>query len=328
MSKPSRREFLKAALTAAGATVLADGPLRGGEPSTAGRRFPAPDRFEPFRFVHLTDIHVQPERGAAKGFARALRAVEALKPRPDFILTGGDLVFDVLSVGPGRARQLFDLYKRILADETQLPVFNTIGNHDVFGWSRGSGISPQAAGYGKAMYKNFLHLPETYYAFEHKGWRFFCLDNIQPGGDDRYPYRGFLDGAQTDWLKAELDKCDPATPIITCEHIPLMTVTPFGHEHLVAQNEWRLRSSLVCSDAPQRLELLRTRNVRLCLSGHIHERDRVDYRGTTFINDGAVCGAWWRGPHRGVQEGFGIIDCRPDGTFEHQYIDYGWQAAD
>ncbi|MBI3737089.1 hypothetical protein HY256_11330 [Candidatus Sumerlaeota bacterium] len=43
--------------------------------------------------------------------------------------------------------------------------------------------------------------------------------------------------------------------------------------------------------------------------------------------DGAVCGGWWKGPNNDyVQEGFGILDLNPDGTFAHQYFDYGWEA--
>ena len=72
--------------------------------------------------------------------------------------------------------------------------------------------------------------------------------------------------------------------------------------------------------------MIQGHNVRLWLSGHIHQRDRIEYRGTTFINDGAVCGSWWKGPHQGVPEGFGIIDVWADGRFEHQYKTYGWQA--
>jgi 3',5'-cyclic-AMP phosphodiesterase len=313
---PSRRDVLKTIAGAAAASFL-DLPTLQGAPKKAP---------QPFRFVHLTDTHVQHERDGDKGFAKSLKAVEALEPKPDFILTGGDLVFDVLDVPPERATMLFDLYKKVIADNTSLPVYNTIGNHDVFGWHPQSGISPKTAGYGKALVKDKLQLNETYHAFEHKGWRFFCLDNILPGGDERYPYLGGLDPVQFDWFKSELQKTDPKTPIVTCEHIPLITVTGFAHDNLHEDKHWHFNDALVCGDAAQRLPLLRTRNVRLALSGHIHERDRVEYWDTTFINDGAVCGSWWKGPHRGVPEGFGVFDLRTDGSFDYRYHEYGWKA--
>ncbi len=285
-------------------------------------------RAKPFRFVHMTDIHVQRERDGDKGFASALRAAEALRPRPDFILTGGDLVFDVLEVGAERSRMLFELYKKIIAENTTLPVYNTLGNHDVFGWHEKSGATPDMAGYGKAMAMEYLNWTQTYHRFDHKGWRFFCLDNIQPGDrTSKYPYQGFIDGPQMEWLKAELAATDPKMPIVFCEHIPMVTVTNYDDEALVKDKEWRISNAFVCQDAPQRLELYKGKNVRLCLSGHIHQRDRIEFEGPTFINDGAVCGGWWKGPNHGTQEGFGVIDCMANGSFVHQYFDYGWQPT-
>lgn len=312
----TRRELLK---TIAGAAAVSffDPPTLQAAPKEAPQAF---------RFVHLTDIHVKRERGGDKGFAKALQTVEALNPKPDFILTGGDLVFDVLDATPEKAKELFDLYLKVLADNTSLKVFNTIGNHDVFGWHPKSGLSPKTQGYGKALAKDKLHLKETYYAFENKGWRFFCLDNILPGGNERYPYLGGLDEAQFEWFKAEIERTDPKTPVVACEHIPLITVTGFGHDDLHEEKQWRFNDALICGDAADRLELLKTRNVRLSLSGHIHERDRIDYCGTTFINDGAVCGSWWKGPHRGVPEGFGVFDLHADGGFDYRYHEYGWKA--
>lgn len=327
----TRRDLIKSTL--AGAALAA---LTGCESSvtisdsasstTAGGSLSGPPRS--FRFVHFTDIHVQRERDGDKGFAAALRAAENLRPRPDFILTGGDMVFDVLEIGADRSRLLFELYKKVIADNTSLPVYNTLGNHDVFGWHEKSGATPATAGYGKAMAMEYFNWSQTYHRFDHKGWRFFTLDNIQPGDrTSRYPYQGYIDGPQMEWLKAELAATDPKMPIIFCEHIPMVTVTNYDDQALIQDKEWRISNAFVCGDAPTRLKLYEGKNVRLCLSGHIHQRDRIEFAGPTFINDGAVCGGWWRGPNHGTQEGFGIIDCHTDGTFTHQYHDYGWEPT-
>jgi hypothetical protein len=73
--------------------------------------------------------------------------------------------------------------------------------------------------------------------------------------------------------------------------------------------------------------MMRRHKVNLALSGHKHENETIRYEHTTHIEDGAVSGAWWRGAHNGNPEGFGIIDVKPDGTFEHHYQTYGWKAA-
>ena len=63
-------------------------------------------------------------------------------------------------------------------------------------------------------------------------------------------------------------------------------------------------------------------NVKLCLSGHIHLRDKVVYNNVTYICDGAVSGAWWEGNKRETAPGYGLIDFYADGTFDEEYINY------
>ena len=65
-------------------------------------------------------------------------------------------------------------------------------------------------------------------------------------------------------------------------------------------------------------------NVKLCISGHIHLLDRVDYNNITYLCNGAVCGKWWRGNYQENPPGYALIDLYDDGSFAHQYIAYGW----
>lgn len=57
-----------------------------------------------FSVAFMTDIHLQPERNAVEGFTMALEAANDLKP--DFIMTGGDLVVDALAADYERASSL------------------------------------------------------------------------------------------------------------------------------------------------------------------------------------------------------------------------------
>jgi hypothetical protein len=68
-------------------------------------------------------------------------------------------------------------------------------------------------------------------------------------------------------------------------------------------------------------------NVKLCVSGHIHQRDRVEFNDVTYICDGAVCGRWWKGRNAECDEGYGLIDLYADGTFAHSYQGFGWKAG-
>ena len=70
------------------------------------------------------------------------------------------------------------------------------------------------------------------------------------------------------------------------------------------------------------------RNVKLCISGHLHETDRAEFLGTTFLNNPAVCGNWWKGIYRDAWgEMYTILDLHTDGTFDVEYVDYGWKPA-
>ena len=68
-------------------------------------------------------------------------------------------------------------------------------------------------------------------------------------------------------------------------------------------------------------------NVKLCISGHLHQIDRAEYRGVTYLSNPAVSGGWWNGKHLGTfGEMYTVLDLMPDGTFEHRYVSYGWKA--
>ena len=67
-------------------------------------------------------------------------------------------------------------------------------------------------------------------------------------------------------------------------------------------------------------------NVKLCISGHIHLVDRVEYVGVTYLCNGAVCAGWWKGRNQECAEGYGLIDLFDDGSFENRYVEFGWKA--
>jgi 3',5'-cyclic-AMP phosphodiesterase len=123
------------------------------------------------------------------------------------------------------------------------------------------------------------------------------------------------------------------TPICIVSHIPIVSIAAFfsgatGKEELIKDGSWVLSGSWVHVDAKAFKELFaRHPNVKLCLSGHLHLQDRVDYNGASYLCNGAVCGAWWKGPLRECHEGYTMLDLFSDGSFEHKYMDYGWSAA-
>ncbi len=248
-----------------------------------------------FTFVHVTDLHIQPELRAAERCRECLAAINRL--RPSFVIAGGDLVFDALAVPRDRARLLYGLY-RDTAARIEAPLHNTLGNHDVFGLYERSGVSPSAAEYGKKMYED--RIGRRYYSFDYRGWHFVVLDSI--GLTPARAYIGHIDEEQMDWLRADLEKTGTVTPVVAVTHIPLSTGVL---QWMMPKHDYRM---IVVNNAAEVLELLHRYNIKAVLQGHTHIRETLEYRGCQYITSGSVCGESWRGPKWGVHpEGFGVL---------------------
>lgn len=309
----TRRRFLGMASAAAVVPGMVAATARGDETAAA----------KPLRFAHLTDMHLQPEAPAKQGLLRCIRAAEAHKP--EFVLTGGDLLMDVADQDEARAKTLFDLYQSVVRDDTDLPFHPCLGNHDVFGWSNRRGITPDHPQYGKKMFCERFDLERTYYRFDRGGWRFYVLDDIQPTSDHRY--QAYIDDAQRAWLEADLEAKPADMPAVVVCHIPILSVTVLDTHGMwrEEENAYHLPARQMARGAFDLTALFAKHNVKLALSGHTHRVDRVEYRGVTFICGGAVCGAWWRErAYRGFPAGYGLIDLHPNGTFDYRFEDYRW----
>ncbi len=286
-------------------SIITAGPLLGG---TDGL----------FRFVFMTDIHLMPELRGAEGFAAAISAVNKLDP--DFVITGGDLIYDALETSYERADSLYRLYDD-LCERFGMPVHNTIGNHEVFGLYPGSGIDPEHPEYGRKIFANRLGGGSTNKSFDFGGWHFILLDTI--GFTGNRSYYGHVSPESLEWLARDLKRIPHDSPIVVCVHIPLVSPSlqvDYGLAEGVPHN-------LMVTNTPEVLAAFEGRDLRLVLQGHLHIVERAQVRGTKFVTGGAVSGAWWKGSYRGFSEGFIVVEVR-DGAIDYHYEDYGWQAGE
>lgn len=268
-----------------------------------------------FQFAFLTDIHIKPESGAPKAFSIAIDSVNRLNP--DFVLTGGDLVFDVMRGNQKRSDSLFNLYKKLSAG-FKMPVYNCIGNHELFGIYEESDVDSTHPDYKWGMYER--HLGKSWYSFTHKGWKFFVLNSIDV--NNKKEYRGVIGQEQMKWIKEELAKTDTSMPIVITVHIPLMSTF---HQFYPPSGNGRSPEGIFISNRKEVFEAFSKHNLRLILQGHLHWQEDIQVFGKTrIITGGAVSGFSWKGK-RYTEEGFMLFSIQGENV-SWRYVDYGWEV--
>jgi Icc protein len=324
---PTRREFLGiTALAGLGLDAVAS-PVRAAEPSVAG------SRKRQLRIAHLTDMHVQPELEAARGLESCFAHVQTLAERglapADMILTGGDTIMDSLAADMGRTKTQWSLWKKAKSDHCSLDIKSVIGNHDVWGWTQSrantKGDEPL---YGKKWACEEFGRALPWESFDKAGWHVVLLDSTFPHKDS---YIGKLDDAQWDWLEQDLASIPATVPILLVSHIPILSAYPVAVTKPVVGPDGRpdieVAGNLVHTDLERFQKLFaKHKNVKACISGHLHVVEQIDYGGVRYLCSGAVSGGWWRGLHRGTDFGYSLVDLYDDGTVESTYVAYGWQA--
>jgi Icc protein len=268
------------------------------------------------RIAHLTDVHLKDQFDAPAKFVKCLHHVQQQTPKVDMILNGGDIVFDMNKENISTINNQWQLTHNVLKAECSLPVHYCLGNHDIW-WNEDD--KGQAL-YGKQYSMDQLKLSKPYYSMEKSGWKFILLDSVHLDIDGTW-YIGKLGDEQFTWLENELKSTDAATPILIMSHIPILSATLMVDDN--AGTKWEILGGDMHTDTSKIVSLFYQHpNVKLCLSGHIHLRDKVVYNNVTYICNGAVSGAWWEGNKRETAPGYGLIDLYSDGSFEEKYVNY------
>lgn len=310
----NRREFLSNTATAAfGTTALVSLATVSCAPA-------APQRRRVLRLAHLTDIHVQPELNAAAGMARALQHVQNLQDKPEIIFNGGDAIMDALSADKARTQTQWQLWQSVLQNECSLPIVHCLGNHDVWGWkAKNPAISSEQL-YGKQWAMQEFGLSSRYYSFDRAGWHFIVLDSTHflPGG-----YIAKLDDEQFEWLQDDLNKTPGTTPICVLSHIPIMCFCAFFDGDNEESGDWKVPGAWMHIDARRIKDVFKQHsNIKLCLSGHIHLQDEIEYLGVKYLCNGAVSGNWWEGAYQEFPPAYVVVDLFDDGSSASEYIPY------
>lgn len=265
---------------------------------------------ESFSFVFMTDVHIKDDPAVLSTYRKAMDSINALNP--DFVLSGGDQVFDVMRGNVAKSDSLFQLFlsetKRISA-----PVHTTVGNHELFGIYEVSPNDHTHPDYKYGMYERYFG--PAYYAFDHKGWHIVVLNNLDVDG---YRYYAGIDDRQLEWLAQDLKQLSPGTPIIMMMHVPIISV----------QNQYQLPEDGVShgpnvANKDKLMALIEQYNVRLVLQGHLHFFEDIHVLGRTrFITGGAIAGRpSWRGTVNGPRSFLHFVVDGDDISYRHVAFD-------
>jgi len=306
MNLLSRRELMVGGAALAGSALLLPETLQAA---------PKPS----FQFVHITDVHIQPELGAVDGVKKAFGAIRALPRKPAFALVGGDLVMDSSFVPHSRADLVYDLWQKEAAD-LHMPIHYSLGNHDVYGLKVDGRPMTDDPDYGKALWKKRLGLDRTYSTFDHQGWRFVVLDSVAITPTDSW--EGNLDAAQLTWLDDLLRSTPKTMPMVFLTHFPIFTAVTMYTQSTTAATP----AGNIVKNGRTFKEMIQNHNVKAVFQGHTHIVEEINYLGVRYITGGAICGDWWKGPRLGVHpEGFSVITISGE-DLTWQYVPYGWTA--
>ena len=250
-----------------------------------------------FSFVYLPDIHLRPDSAVTASFERTVKQVNKL--HPDFVLTGGDMIYTAKTVDDKKAGVLFDFMDKEFR-LFKMPVYFTIGNHEHVGIDGNTGIDKSNPSWGKQMWTN--RYGKRYYTFIYNGWKFFILDGIRILPEQK-GYTEGLDSVQVDWIKSELSSTDKKMPVVLSIHPPIV------NPHNVNTS-----TRVMSPQTEAVLNLFKDYNLKTVLEGHTHLYMNLYYDGVYYLSGGST--GFGTSPE---DDGFYLVKIRK-GTEDPEFI--------
>lgn len=278
-----------------------------------------PKKKRGFEVAFITDIHIKPLTIAEEGMKKALQKINEPANKPEFIINGGDSIMDALAATKEKTEAQWKLFREIFKDYNHLPVKHCIGNHDIWGWQLKEDVKSDEL-YSKNWWLKETGNTKTYYSFIHQNWKFIVLDSVQ---ENNGGYIALLDAEQFTWLENELNNSG-SFHVCIVSHIPIISFcSAMFFKDMLPNGDWKLSRALLHTDARKIKELFKKyKNIKACLSGHIHLVDEVEYLGIKYFCNGAISGNWWGGAFQDFEPAYASFRFYKDGRIERKMILY------
>jgi hypothetical protein len=245
-----------------------------------------------FTFVHASDTHIEP--GNVARTRRFRQLVDSL--RPDFTIVTGDLIRDAMSQQEPLARSYFELFDAETKGMAK-PMWTVPGNHDHFGIIPSRSHVPATHPlYDRGMYR--LYRGPDYYSFTYGGVHFVALNTLMA---DDSAYYGRVDSLQLAWLQRDLAAVPASMPIVTFNHIPMVSAWEMlaGFADLamvssVRMVDGRTTDRHTVANVIEVMHAMRGHPWVLALGGHMHAAEKQLFQTegvlTRFEQTAAVVG--------------------------------------
>lgn len=189
---------------------------------------------------------------------------------PVHAISCGDNVFD--------RTEFFSRYKESI-NKSGLPVYETVGNHDLDYNNRSNEFSTKS--FSEAF-------GPAHYSFNKGNIHYIVLKDVFYYGFS-YRYIGYVDEEQLSWLENDLSVVKPGSTVVVTLHIP----TIYGESEKADNFSTEMANSVMNRSALYKI--LSPYNVHI-LAGHSHTQWNTVVSPTLFEHTHvAACAAWWQG---------------------------------
>jgi len=217
-----------------------------------------------FRLTQISDTHLA--RRLTKLTANFEHIAEHIDAtRPDLVVNSGDIGFD----GPSAPEDLE--FARSLHDALPVPCRYLPGNHDIGDNPTQAGAVPSQLVSERARQAYIAAFGDDRWRFDTAGWCFIGLDSLVMNS-------GLVsETEQFDWLAGELANTG-GRPVALFLHKPIFLNAPDDPEQALTSFRY------VPMPTRRRLiEMLRTVDLRLVASGHVHQRRDFTFGHTRHV---------------------------------------------